>query len=45
MLPAMMSNAVVNAIYFGSQAKSVRREAAWRFGLLTLTHVPFVLVH
>ena len=38
MLLAMMSNAVVDGIYFGSQAKSVRREAAWRFELLALTH-------
>lgn len=43
MLLAMMSNTVVKGFYFGALAKSVRREAAWRFGLLALLHVPLVL--
>lgn len=43
-LLAMMSNTVVKGIYFGSLAKTVRRETAWRFGLLALLHVPFALI-
>lgn len=42
---AMVSNAVAKGVRFGSQAKSVRQETAWRFGLLALTHVSFMLMH
>ena len=43
-LIAMMSNTVVKGIYFGTLAKSVRKETFWRYGLWALLHVPFVLL-
>jgi uncharacterized membrane protein (DUF4010 family) len=39
---AMMGNTVAKALYFGVLAPSARRDAAWRYGVWTLLHVPFL---
>ena len=40
---AMMSNTVVKAVYFGAQARLVRRQTGARFGLFALLHLPFIM--
>jgi uncharacterized membrane protein (DUF4010 family) len=39
---SMMSNTIVKGIYFGFQAKEVRKSVAWRFGLWALLHLPII---
>lgn len=44
MFVAMMSNTLVKGVYFGVLAPGLRKQAAWRFGLWTVLHVPFILI-
>jgi len=41
---SMMSNTIVKGLYFGFQAKDVRKSTAWRFGLWALLHLPILLI-
>ncbi|MBN1446886.1 MAG: MgtC/SapB family protein [Bacteroidetes bacterium] len=41
---AMMSNTIAKGIYFSILASRLRREAAWRYGLWALLHIPLVLL-
>jgi uncharacterized membrane protein (DUF4010 family) len=43
-LMAMLSNTVAKGIYFGSQAKSVRKQAFLRYGAWALLHIPLALI-
>jgi uncharacterized membrane protein (DUF4010 family) len=44
MFLAMMSNTLVKGVYFGVLAPGLRKQAAWRFGLWTVLHIPFILI-
>jgi len=44
MFVAMMSNTLVKGVYFGVLAPGLRKQAAWRFGLWAVLHVPFILI-
>lgn len=41
---AMMSNTIVKGIYFGTLAKSVRKEALIRYAIWALLHLPLILI-
>ena len=41
---AMMSNTIVKGVYFGTLAKSVRKEAFIRYAIWALLHLPFILI-
>ena len=41
---SMMGNTLIKGIYFGTLAKEARKETFWKFGLLALLHLPFILL-
>jgi uncharacterized membrane protein (DUF4010 family) len=43
-LLAMLSNTIMKGIYFGYLASTVRRETFLRFGILTLAHIPIIII-
>jgi len=43
-LLAMLSNTIMKGIYFGYLATTVRKEAFLRFGILTLAHIPIIII-
>ncbi len=43
-LMAMLSNTVAKGVYFGSQAKPVRKQAFLRYGAWALLHIPLALI-
>ena len=43
-ITAMMSNTIAKGIYFSFFAAQVRKEAAWRYGLWALLHLPLILI-
>jgi len=43
-LIAMMSNTIMKGIYFSYLSAEVRKESIYRFGFLTLLHIPLILI-
>ncbi len=43
-LIAMMSNTILKGVYFGYFVPSLRKETAVRFGILTIAHIPMILL-
>ncbi len=41
---SMMGNTLIKGIYFGTLAKEARKETFWKYGLLALLHLPFILL-
>lgn len=41
---AMMSNAIMKGIYFAYLASEVRKDTIYRFGLLTIAHIPLIII-
>jgi uncharacterized membrane protein (DUF4010 family) len=42
---SMMSNTIMKGIYFGFQARSLRSTTAIRYGIWSLLHIPFIILH
>ncbi len=43
-LIAMMGNTLIKGVYFGGLAREARKESLYRYGMLTLLHVPFIVI-